>query len=211
MTTMKRIDSEEESDGEICQICLLQKPLLALPCTHKACQQCLERIFLVTTYTSAHREEEDDLELLQDRIVNSCPTRGRCPFCRSAVNMFDLIKHDCGRDLSVDKEEEDSGGEENLIYEKNVDLRGSCLNNLTFSTQSRQKKSLSFIDGVPEFSFFNYNENDEENHLIRKHRFDEYFFHEKSLTFSGAIQWSKVGEFVCPILECKFHVDFEDI
>ncbi len=89
-----------------CQICLVEKPLMTMPCGHQACLSCLERIFLTTSLRPADAmnsrrrlgqgtdsDENGEKEFLEDCIISSCPTRGRCPFCRTSMSLFDLRGH----------------------------------------------------------------------------------------------------------------------
>eukprot|EP00553_Chaetoceros_curvisetus_P013290 CAMPEP_0204638702 /NCGR_PEP_ID=MMETSP0717-20131115/40180_1 /ASSEMBLY_ACC=CAM_ASM_000666 /TAXON_ID=230516 /ORGANISM="Chaetoceros curvisetus" /LENGTH=187 /DNA_ID=CAMNT_0051658553 /DNA_START=34 /DNA_END=594 /DNA_ORIENTATION=+ len=80
-----------------------------MPCGHQACLSCLERIFLTTSLRpsdamnsrrrlgqGADSDENGEKEFLEDCIISSCPTRGRCPFCRTSMSLFDLRGHGHG-------------------------------------------------------------------------------------------------------------------
>ena len=111
---------------EECPICFTtDTPLLVTPCNHLACKLCLERLILSTNMVMAERDNiNEDMETVQDCIVASCPTRGRCPLCRQYINMFDLKYHCCSPDDSSNtssKNEHDFSKKE-VISEENSDI-----------------------------------------------------------------------------------------
>jgi len=83
-------NSNEETT---CDICFTTKPLLVTPCQHRACQDCFEHLLLSTSDAPVETPQQNRncQEFLEDCIVAACPTRGKCPFCRSYLNLFELV------------------------------------------------------------------------------------------------------------------------
>jgi hypothetical protein len=168
----------DENQDECCPICLLLVPLVVTKCSHLACVGCYERIFLATS-SNFHLTSNASEEELEDEITRSCPTRSRCPLCRTMVDMFDL-RHSDGTNAG------------SLVYKTEDNLRNSVLNDLTFSEVGLEKKTISFLDGVPEITICK-GANDSVQ-TLRKISFESnYNYHSKSKSFSGTVNWMKVG------------------
>ena len=136
--------NDEES---CCPICLIPTTnYVTAPCTHSACQQCFERILLSTSSSRNRNGWDDDYneEAVEDRITE-CPTRGRCPFCRRAVNMFDLKNN------------------QSHVYEQDTDLEQTPLNGLEFAAET---VSFTFKDGTAEVALYRENANGDKE-LVR--------------------------------------------
>lgn len=185
--------SESEQEELTCPICLLpDQPLVITSCSHKACLHCFERILLTTNpgsnyYTMTENEQEDE-ERIEDTIICHCPTRGRCPFCRLSINMFDLRKQ-----AVTDHENNDNQDLINQlesVYDPIISMKDTSLNNLKFS-DIRKSRTISFVDGIPELWILGENKDEEE--VERKQCFESgFYYHDKSKTFSGIIDWTKV-------------------
>lgn len=185
--------SESEDEEELaCPICLLpdQHPVIT-PCCHKACLQCFERILLTTNpgsnyYSMTGNEQED--EAIEDTIIRHCPTRGRCPFCRVNINMFDLRKQTLSSFEKYDNQ--DLINQLDSVYDPILSMKDTPLNNLKFS-DIRKSRTISFDNGIPELWILGENNNEKE--VERKQCFEGgFYYHEKSKTFSGIIDWTKV-------------------
>lgn len=72
---------------ESCPICLHSVPLVVTSCNHSICPVCLERILSTCKYGVHEYDDEDHID---DTIINSCLTRGRCPICRVCIDLFDV-------------------------------------------------------------------------------------------------------------------------
>lgn len=125
-------------------------------------------------------DDADNEEAVEDHIVASCPSRGRCPFCRMLINMFDL-----------------KSSQSQPLYNQNTDLEKTPLNGLEF-VEKIVNRTISFKDGTAEVAIYrddiNGDDSDDSKELVRKQRFDQgYHFHAKSSTFSGVVDWTKVS------------------
>ncbi|GFH58857.1 hypothetical protein CTEN210_15333 [Chaetoceros tenuissimus] len=78
-----------------CQICMIEEPLLWMPCGHRACRVCLERVLFARVNDESTHENIaansiiDEEELIENYYVN-CSGWGRCPFCRRLISMYDI-------------------------------------------------------------------------------------------------------------------------
>ena len=79
-----------------CQICMIEGPLLWMPCCHRACQVCLERVLFMRVNDESSIHENiaansiiHDEELIENNYAN-CSGWGRCPFCRRLLSMYDI-------------------------------------------------------------------------------------------------------------------------
>mmetsp|Transcript_27354 Transcript_27354/g.41191 ORF Transcript_27354/g.41191 Transcript_27354/m.41191 type:complete len:623 (-) Transcript_27354:78-1946(-) len=173
-------DSEDVKEEEECCLCLQPVPLVTTPCQHSACQLCLERVLLSTS--SSLNDDMGDEEAIESHIVASCPTRGRCPFCRRPICMFDLK----------------SNTDQSHVYEQNINLEETPLNGLEFAETNVDNKTISFKDGRVEIAFYKNglsgdSGDDDSKELMRSQPFEQYYYHAKSLTFSGVVDWTKGG------------------
>lgn len=137
--------SGEEED--ICQICFLATSLLITPCQHSACKLCFEHLLLSTDSNSSHNENyrerqarqdhtDNWSELQEDEIIAAFPSRGRCPFCRRYIDMFQLQlkekhKNNCGEHLK-------------MAYPKDINLEETPLCGLSFFDTRRTIGDHSF-------------------------------------------------------------------
>ena len=158
-------------EEETCPICLHNVSLISSPCSHRACRECFERILLSCKNDHFQFQGNSiDRNHIDDAIVNSCPTRGRCPICRQCIDMFDLKDFD-GK----------------FVFEKNLlipkDLRG-----MSFSNEDHDLKILFSQNPLdpPKLEMKN---NDTPNQLdATEVVFDEgYHFHVKSNTLIGTV------------------------
>lgn len=164
-----------------CSICFLPTPLLVTPCGHTACRQCFERILLTTkTRNSIAREDHsEDKELIEDMINTACPTRGRCPLCRKCTDMFELRHNNENRELC-------------FTNEKTSDISISPLAGLSFSDRNG-KIEIGFPKDSNEKPTFklklNLNDGCGDTKSIDFEK--GYYFHKKTKTFFGKIDWTK--------------------
>ena len=228
----QELPNEEGSKQQRCAICFLDKPLLFAPCTHNACQDCFERILLATNPSNYididifnnNNTDASNIEALEDSIIASCPTRGRCPFCRTYLSMFDLKyrtnsstfdnndmnNNNDGSNLVFEQKDDEEGHYHNnpivangtadpqrFAYRHLLNLKEIPLNDLTFTDHgntrsSNTNRTISFKDGLAEISIYESSTSGEKE-LIRSRQFDnKYHYHEKSMTFSGVVDWMKV-------------------
>ena len=184
--TTETLREKDEGNDEECPICLLPKILVFTKCSHASCLECFERILLATSLSpgnvALNDGDNDGDEALEERIIMTCPTRGRCPFCRSYVNMFDLKYCDGQPDP------------QNLVYDKNTNLKDSPLNGLEFSdgaSASITSTTFSFKERIPEVLL--HSDESGSKNLVRSQPFDGgYYYHPKSMILSGIINWPKV-------------------
>ena len=214
----------EMDDSNCCPICLLpdQQPLLQTPCHHAACSTCLERIVLATTDTTQLMDDsvnvfQNTTEWQEDLLVASCPTWGRCPFCRQAIYLFDLTE-ECN---------EVSGSTRETLWDqdRNWNIAETPLKGCIFQAQDvdllfksfvfpsneatqqeevvedeirtlvnqaqRPLVTLNLLEGFPQ---------DFPSHIVLE---PGCFFHEKSNTFHGMIDWKvgyKFGHLCCVLV-----------
>ena len=188
-----------------CPICLLPEPLIRTPCHHFACKICFERILLTTTnsshgansYIDPYRSTIEDQE---DLLIESCPAWGRCPFCRTKINLFDLVLNDdC-----IDKHEgflvcdKDDVPIEGCIFQtQDIDL---LVKSFIFPSKEIRKEGIMAIVDQKKLPMITMHQNDKNlsaSSISVKQKFFEpgSFFHEKSNTFHGTLNWK-----VCPYI-----------
>jgi len=187
-------DYEEHQEEKICQICLLPKQLVITPCQHTACISCFEHVLLATcnppNFRTSVNNTENTKEFQEDTIIAACPTRGRCPFCRRSLDMFQL-KYETTREC---------------VYSNSVKLDESSLAGLVFVNTNKTigDHSVHFPvarengSGTQEMPFLSFEECKDETldngcslpkQKMLQHGFQ---FHKKSKTFSGTINWTEV-------------------
>lgn len=162
--------SDKKESNEECQICLLCKPLLRTSCGHEACQDCLERTLTISTsptdYDSSNPLSHEEFE---ETLVTSCPTKGRCPFCRKIIDLFQLSSV-CG-----------NAGDDS-VFKPIKDFTESGLRGLVFQDKNSEitVKFPSMEDKMPSITI-----NKEES--LREIEFSECYLHDKRNIFSGTI------------------------
>lgn len=157
--------------------------LATYQCGHDACQGCLEKILLRTNPLYSYRR--GGLDDSDEAIISFCPTRGKCPFCRSMVNMFDLKKVDVGCRSENIKQGLDANPDPVLAYSTLDDFCNSPLAGASYRDREG-KVTISFPTDGTEGLFMVRNE--------KKMYFDhDVNYHGKSKTFAGTIRYKKVN------------------
>ena len=219
---------DDEQDELCCAICLEPKPLVVAKCSHRACIDCFERIILPTSSTSSvnyddggaddddggennnnngnnnHENNRED-ESLEDRIITACPTRGRCPFCRCCINLFDLVQynqqpqqHETETETKTETENQttnitssSTSSSSLLLFEPNINLKDTPLHNLEYIDGNSDSRIISFKDGIPVMILYKNFEDRKE--LLKRQFFDSgYRYHAKRHLFEGIIHWTEV-------------------
>jgi hypothetical protein len=192
-----------QDDDDCCAICLLPEPMLRTPCHHVACKICFERILLTTannshamgSYVDVYRST---IEHQEDLLITSCPTWGRCPFCRAKINLFDLVLNDdcvhkregfwdCDRDEKI----LEAPFEGCIFQAQDVD---SPVKSFVFPSREMRKEGIMAMVDQKKLPMITLNR--KENTMSdattsTKQKFFEpgCFFHQKSNTFHGTINW----------------------
>lgn len=192
---------DDEADDQCCAICFQPKALVFARCSHRACLECFEMILHPTFSQRANYEDDDDdneeeaQASLEDRIISACPTHGRCPFCRCYINLFDLKHYNEPETKteaqSLNPDPGQASQEQKFVFESNINLKETPLNNLEFVEGNAGSRTISFKDGIPAMLLYK-NINDR-NELVKRQPFDSgYHYHSKSKIFSGTIIWTEV-------------------
>jgi hypothetical protein len=180
--------AQDEEDA--CPICLFSssepeeaKDALVFcraACSHSLCQTCVERILLGKRQQSPSRggmsaatdQEEEDARL-------NSSTLGRCPICRQAMSLFDLIlsSSTCGEKL----------------YEKNHNATSWLIHgsNYRHDTSARMSSGMSFsFEDNCSILLFDPPRLLENGSSIESLVFEkDSHFHEKSCTFHGSVRF----------------------
>mmetsp|Transcript_21083 Transcript_21083/g.25917 ORF Transcript_21083/g.25917 Transcript_21083/m.25917 type:complete len:557 (-) Transcript_21083:371-2041(-) len=168
-----------DNDDYNCEICSLPEPLVFAPCNHSACLKCMERICLSKSehHTRRFDDDNDDESVVEDKIIASCPSRGRCPFCRKCFDIFNL------KYLQSNS----------YVYEKKIKIEDTSLKGLKFSDKKVNNEKMISFENKPEISIYRQINGDRE-HIATRDFNIAFHYHEKYKIFSGTIDWEKSEE-----------------
>ena len=187
-------DSHDGEDGDVCPICLTpcndketSLVFCRAPCSHLFCQPCADRVFLAA---GARYRRHDDSQY--DKYFK-LPTLGRCPLCRTGLDLFDL------KVLNSDE----------ALYPKSSNVTSWPIYQYSFDQQQRQNVDntismiFKFLDRpIVEFSGLVA----QDGTLVESAEFDDdsHFF-EKSTTFHGSVSFDPpVGSLQYSSMDCLF-------